>query len=218
VKYKRFMIASLLAPLAVTCNAETSACGDFCRPFYVGATAGYGSTTWSGLVPNNSNQNDAMVLSTPINVEEGGALWGLFAGYEFNSFFALEAGYMRYPVARVNFDPDSLFTFNNDGQTSFYTHTETGSLIGKIMMMIPRTKARAFSSAGVAVVHRWDQLANQRRVTPTFGLGINYNFTEYIMAELGGSYTAGFGQSELNPANDYMPFLYAGYFRLAYRI
>lgn len=215
---RRIIVATLLGALTAPCYAETPACGDYCHPFYAGITGGYGATTWSGLVPNVANQNDAMIMSTPVNVDEGGALWGLFAGYEFIPYFALEASYLRYPNARVHFNPDSLFTFNNDGATSFDTHTETSSLMGKVMLVIPHTKARAYSSAGAAYLHRWDAVSDQHRITPTFGLGVNYNITEHIMTELGGSYTAGYGQSELNPANSYMPFLYAVYLRFAYRL
>jgi hypothetical protein len=38
------------------------------------------------------------------------------------------------------------------------------------------------------------------------------------MAEIAGSYTAGFGESELEPVYDYIPFLYAVVLRIAYRI
>ena len=86
------------------------------------------------------------------------------------------------------------------------------------MLVIPRTAIRAYSSAGAAEVHRWDEVNDNRRVTPTFGLGFNYNFTPHIMGELGANYTAGFGESELNPAEDYMPFLYSAFLRIGYRI
>jgi len=49
------------------------------------------------------------------------------------------------------------------------------------------------------------------------GGGFNYSFTEHLMAEFGFNFTAGYGESELNPANDYVPFLYSGFFSMAYR-
>ena len=61
-------------------------------------------------------------------------------------------------------------------------------------------------------------MTENRRVTPTFALGFNYNLSEHIMAELGANYTAGYGESELNPAKDYVPFLYSAFVQLAYRI
>src|SRR5262245_58450979 len=77
----------------------------FQHPFYVGVLGGYGSTTWDGLVPTEENQNIALSLSTPLMVREGGGVWGLFAGYEFIPFFAIETSYMHYPAATITFDP-----------------------------------------------------------------------------------------------------------------
>ncbi len=208
---------SMLAISFMLATSTNASCDDFCHPFYAGITAGYGSTTWQGLVPSENKRNLAMSMSTPIDVAEGGALWGLFAGYEFSPFFALEGSYNRYPNAKVTFDTESIFTFDNNGMSYFTTHTETLSAIGKIMLMIPHTKIRAYSSAGVAVIHRWDNISDRNRGTPTFGIGANYNLTDHIMAELGGTYTAGYGESEIEPVNDYMPFLYSGFIRLAYR-
>jgi opacity protein-like surface antigen len=187
------------------------------HPFYVGIMGGYGSTTWDRLVPNKDETSIAMSLSTPTSVNEGGAVWGLFTGYEFASFFAVEASYMRYPTAQVYFDETSLFTFENDGRTQFGTNTETTSLMAKFLITIPSTAVRAYSSVGAAGLHRQDSISDRWRISPTFGIGLNYNFTEHVMGEIGISYTDGYGQSELNPAVDYMPFLYAGVIRLAYR-
>jgi hypothetical protein len=213
---QRFILSIILTS-ALASTGALAACEEFCHPFYAGISAGYGSTTWEGLVPSEENQNGAMVMAVPVDVSEGGAVWGLFAGYELIPYFAIEAAYMRYPNAKVTFDPDSIFTFNNEGITYLSTHAESASVMGKIMLVIPHTKIRAYSSAGVAVIHRWDNLNDHNRGTPTFGLGINYNVAEHVMLELGGSYTAGYGESEIEPVNDYMPFLYAAFLRLAYR-
>jgi hypothetical protein len=185
--------------------------------FYAGITGGYGATTWSGLVPPSNKANAALALSTPISVREGGAMWGLFAGYEFIPEFAFEFNYTRYAPATVYFSDDSLFTFENNGRTQFTSQTESVSFAGKFMVIIPRTLIRAYSSVGVAGVHRFDVLENRWRVSPSFGLGVNYNITPHVMGELGTNYTGGYGQSELTPANDYVPFLYSVFFRLAYR-
>jgi hypothetical protein len=190
---------------------------DFRYPIYVGITGGYGATTWEGLVPIKKNQSGAMIMSTPVSVTEGGAVWGVFAGYEFIPYFALEGSYMRYPNAKVSFDEFSIYTFDHDGDTELSTHTETVSLMGKIMLIIPTTRVRAYSSAGVAGSHRWDAISDRWRVTPTFGIGFNYPLTPHIMSEVGASYTAGYGTSELNPAENYMPFLYSVFLRFAYR-
>jgi opacity protein-like surface antigen len=214
---KRLLLFYLLAFSLSSAHAADSTTDKFRYPFYLGVTGGYGSTTWEGLVPTQNNQNAALIISTPTYIEEGGAVWGFFGGYEFLPNFALEGGYLRYPNASVYFSSRSLYSFQNNGQTVLNTHTEELSLVAKIMLFIPHTQVRAYSSFGAAGVHRYDQLADIWRLSPTFGAGLNYNFTPRIMAEIGGSYTGGYGKSELNPAQDYLPFLLSAFLRLAYR-
>ena len=155
-------------------------------------------------------------MSTPIKVTEGGSVWGVMLGYEFTPYFALEASYMDYPEAEIAFDKMSLFSFNHDGIKKFTTETETLNLMGKIMLVLPNTYTRVYSSFGVANLHRNDMLVQNWLLTPTFGVGLNFHLTEHIMSELSGNYTAGFGESQLSPADSYYPFLYALSFRLAY--
>lgn len=207
-------ISTLLICMIASAKEEIQ----FRHPLYLGATGGYGATTWEGLVPSPLNQNMAMKTSTPVMVREGGAVWGVFAGYELSPFFALEANYMRYPKATISFDADSMFAFDNNGVVQLDTSTATISFIGKIMLIIPHTQVRAYSSFGVAEIHRWDDMNENKRASPTFGLGLNYNIYEHVMIELGANYTAGYGESELNPAKDYVPFLYSGFLKLAYRV
>ena len=189
----------------------------FSHPFYAGVTGGYGWTTWQGLVPPESKQNLAMAIFTPESIDESGGLWGLFAGYEFLPYFALEAAYTRYPNAKITFDEESIFTFEHDERTSFITKTETLSLIAKIMMMVPRTDVRIYSGLGLAEMHRCDEINDHWIGTPTFNAGVNYNFTDHIMGEFGANYTAGKGISELSPVDDYFPFIYSIFLRVAYR-
>jgi hypothetical protein len=207
----------LLVVFSGLVNRVEAADDKFRYPFYVGITGGYGSTTWSGLVPPGSKANSALALSTPIRVSEGGAMWGVVGGYEIIPQFAVELSYSRYPTATVYFSKKSLFSYRNKGSLEFTTNTEDYSFVGKLMLIIPRTTVRVFSSAGVASVHRYDRLANRWRASPTFNAGFNYNFTDHLMAELGANYTGGYGESELTPSDDYVPFLYSAFLRLAYR-
>ncbi len=203
-----------LTSFACAKHAMASVSDKFKHPFYVGVTGGYGKTTWEGLV--SKSESAALLLSSPMYVNEGGALWGLFAGYEFFPYFALEAAYMRYPNARVMFDSSSLYTFES-GNTEFTTKTETVSLLAKLMIFIPTTEIRVYSGLGVAEVHRSDSLNTHWTGRPTFGAGANYLFTDRVMGELGGSYTAGNGEVQLNPSQSYFPFLYSVFLRVAYR-
>lgn len=186
------------------------------HPFYLGVSVGYGSTTWEGLVPKDENQNLAISMSTPVEVTEGGAMVSALAGFEVNSYFAIETAYMRFPDATVSFNESSLFSFDNDGLLSFETKTEALSLMGKVMVGIGHTPARLFSSAGIANVHREDALIDNWRISPAFGVGLNYRFRDRLMGEIAGNYIAGYGESQLSPADAYFPFLYAVSFRLMY--
>ena len=207
-------LLSILFFLPTLSQAKTS--NEYKHPLYVGALGGFGSTTWKGLVPSKINQNLALSMSTPIKAQEGGEVWGFLAGYELTPFFALEANYMHFPGADVFFDEQSLFSFNYDGLTRFHTKTETLSLMGKVMLILPDTKIRLFSSAGLANIHRQDMIVDDWNVGPSFGVGLNYPITDHLMGEIGGNYITGYGESQLNPADAYFPFLYAVSIRLAY--
>ena len=205
---------------SLSCLASTE--DDFKRhPLYVGVTGGYGSTTWTGLVPldlSEANEETlAMKLATPVKVDEGGGVWGGFAGFEFIPQFALEASYMHYHDARVIFDELSSFTDKSNGLLEFVTQTETITFMGKFMLFIPRTKLRVYSSIGGAALHRKDMLRNSWRYTPTFGVGLNTNFNPHVMGEIAGNFTAGYGEARMDPTIVYFPFLYSVFARLAYR-
>ena len=215
---KRSLLLLLWASAAFSLEPADVIKDPFRYPLYAGGTGGYGATTWGGLVPSESNQNVAISLSAPTLANEGGAVWGLFAGYEFSPYFAIEANYMRYPDATLTFDEMSLFAFDHDDRITLVTHTDTASLAAKIMLVIPRTTIRAFSSAGVAEVRRTDEINEIWRVTPTFGVGFNYNLNAHTMLEITNNYTAGYGESEINPVKDYVPFLYSVSLKLAYRL
>lgn len=208
-----FILSLLLAPIIPT---AVFAMDLFNHHLYVGILGGAGSTTWEGLVPSKLNQNDAVMMSTPIDVQEGGGVFGALVGYEFSPFFALEANYAQYPRAGVTFDEMSLFTFNNEGLAGFVTDTETLSLMAKIMLLVPKTKVRFYSGAGLVNIHRQDMVLNEWRLGPTFSVGVNYPLTDHLKIEFDTNYAAGYGESQLNPADAYFPFLYSGTFRLAY--
>lgn len=190
----------------------------FPNPFYVGFNLGYGSTTWAGLVPDVEKKSIALSISTPTQVNEGGVVLGGVIGFEFTSVFAIEANYLTYPDATIYYDKASLFAFEHKGQTDLRTETEAASLMGKFMVLIPGTVLRAYSSIGIGNIHRKDGISDTWWITPSFGAGVNVLLTPHIMVELVGNYMAGYGKSEINPIENFIPFLYAGYLRLAYRM
>lgn len=187
------------------------------KKIYAGGVGGIGFTTWRGLVPSEENRNDAMSISTPILAREGGPVWGIFGGYEFTPYFAIEANYMKFPEAVVTFDDDSLFAFEHDGLTKLRSNTQTGSLMAKIMLLIPESPFRLYSAAGIAGVWRDDEINVAHRVSPSFSFGVTLNVSKRLMFEIGSNYTAGYGESEINPANDFIPFVYSFYGKAAFR-
>lgn len=188
------------------------------NPLYFGVGGGYGSTTWAQLVPRLENQNFAMKLSAPIEVTEGGGVYNGVIGFEFARTFAIEANYIHFPAVTINFDSSSLFSFLNDGETSFTTETETINLMAKLMVVLPNERIRIFSGVGVAGLHRRDIMINHWLLNPAFNAGINYQLDNHFLIEFHANITAGYGESQLNPTEVYFPFIYATMIRLIYYI
>ena len=214
---KRVVVGVALLSWYGASLAQDASLDVFKHSLYVGAMGGFGSTTWQGLMPKTSAQNSALSISTPIAVHEGGGVWGGTAGYEFTPCFAVEANYMFFPDATLEFDQDSLFAFDNNDETILHTNTPTGSLSAKVMLVLPRTNMRVFSSAGIASVIRDDVVNRAYRISPVFAFGVNLLVTDRVMVELGSNYTAGYGESEINPVEDFIPFLYSIFLKAALR-
>lgn len=188
------------------------------NPFYIGLDSGVGSTSWDLLVPTNDKQNAAMSVSTPIRVREGGGVYGIFSGYEFTPYFALETSYKRFPKAQIMFDTFSIYAFEHEGCLVLNSNTYAINLLAKLMLKLPKTPLKLYSSFGIAGVHRSDEIRHQLRITPSFGVGFNLSISPHFFLELGSNYTAGYGVAELRPVNHFIPFLYSATLGLAYRI
>ncbi len=180
--------------------------------FYLGGTIAYGQTTW----PELANGHDVIVeASVPKTAQDFGTTCGGFVGYQFDTAFAVEAVYMRYPDSRLTF---KTFTFYYP-ITEMVTRTQVYSLIGKFLFPIANARISAFMHAGIAATHRSDVLAKvTTRVGPTFGVGFMCNASRRVITEFGFEYYVGYGKSERRPVDDYIPFLFSVYFRLGYRI
>lgn len=177
---------------------------------YAGLSIGYGETTWHELATDDILAQ----FSAPKSAHDFGTLWGGFIGYQFGRSFALEATYMRYPNTRIVLDDFSFYY----PLIEFTTRTQAYSLIGKFMIPLANSRFSVFLDAGVGFTHRNDVLAKVTRVSPTFGLGFMANVSRHVITELGFEYYAGYGKSEHIPVKDYVPFLFAVYVRIGYRI
>lgn len=216
-KLKKISFSILTFCFSLSCFADyKTTIEENNHPFYIGVRGGYASTTWANLVPKD--MNEALSTSIPIRVSEGGSAWGFYGGYQVIPTFAVELSYMNYPTANLYFDPDSFFTFQHDGITELRTHTSRIGLLCKFMLAIPHTPLKAFSGFGPAEVHRRDAIVDRWRLSPLFGAGFTLDINPHLTAELGTEYVAGYGLSELDPANHYFPFLYSVFLGVAYRV
>jgi len=212
----RSLAKLLFFPIVLCCLLSNTYAGDalfksFNYPrFYMGGTIAYGETTWREL----TSDDFIVEVSAPKSAVDSGTTWGVFAGYQFDKNFTLEAAYMRYPNALVKFN-DFTFYFP---LTEFVTRTQVSSLNAKFLIPIANARINAFLNAGIAFTHRSDVLAKVTRVAPTFGVGFMGNASRRVITELGFEYYIGYGKAERRPADDYIPFLFGIYFRLGYRI
>lgn len=187
---------------------------DVSRNFYLGAMLGWGTTTWNYLV---DRREFLAQLVTPDRVHEGGMTCGLFAGYQFTSFIALELQYLRCPRAKIYFAPLSWYVVM-DGVSEVNSNTDAYSLAMKVMAPVFHTPIKVFALAGGAMEHRADKLAKRKiNYGGTFGAGLRMPISNRIFAELIFQYYTGYGQTNIIPVYKYMPFIYTVDFSLAYR-
>jgi hypothetical protein len=186
------------------------------KTVYFGVNIGGGYTTWKYLVDTRDAPPDPIDPSTPIAVNEGGPSWGVVAGFDVAKNFAIELQYMQFADSHISFDQNGYDTY---GYYSIVSKTDAYSLSGKFFVPVGnRTHLRAFAAVGVGTVERNDVINKASCVTPYLSSGLDYNFTRHWIVEGGFQYYTGFGASELNPVNDFIPFAWDGYARLAYQL
>ena len=185
------------------------------NPIYLGITLGYGSTTWGSLI--DKNKHSAANVATPIKVHEGGFVYGFYAGYEFSPYFAIETHYTHYQTADVYFLKTSDYYILYKIK-EIRSKTEAYNINAKVMAPFFHTKLRVYADAGAATIHRSDKLARTNwHLGPTFGAGANYLVNSHFMIEAGFQYYTGWGKSQVDPVDNFIPFLYDAQLRLAYR-
>ena len=192
------------------------------RTAYIGVNLGGGSTEWKYLV-DTTDLPGASTGSVPVDVNEGGPSWGVVFGYDVNKNFAIELQYMRFADSNITFDELGYDTY---GYYNFISRTDAYSLSGKFLVPVGTvpTRLRVFAAVGAGMVERHDAvLLNTMTarmlscITPYLSAGANYSFTRHWMLESGFQYYTGFGVSEVNPVNDFIPFAWDAYARVAYQ-
>jgi opacity protein-like surface antigen len=221
--FKKLLLFFPLLALTQCIHAESNPA----YPWYIGFSAGYGATNWSGLIDKTDHDENVQSF-LPQTVSDSGAVFGGFLGYTFTENFALEARYQNFPLTRMTFK--NTFVYKMKDMSS---STNAYSLAAKFIVPIKRSKFSIFSMFGPAYIIRTDALAgdgtmfrgqpgpdkpgSRGRITVLFGAGLNYNISQRWLLALEGSYIAGYGKSSARPINDYIPFLYAMEFKVAYR-
>lgn len=187
------------------------------KTVYIGINVGGGATTWKYLVDKYDPPPNPISATTPSHVDEGGAAWGIVFGFDVSSNFAIEFQYVEFPDSKITFDDFGKVTYMLQSNT-ITSHTEAYSLSGKFYLPVGvNTHLRAFSAVGAGLVKRDDIINEVSCVTPYMSAGLSYNFTRHLISEVGFQYFTGFGASEVLPVQDFVPFAWDAYFRLAYQ-
>lgn len=156
----------------------------FCSNAAIAHTTG----SYAGLQIGQSESNYTAKNQklTPASVEDKGAAWRGFTGYQFNQNFAVEGGYIRY--ATVDFK-NALGT---NGATA-EVEARAADLIGKFIYPL-NAFADIYMKGGLAII-RVDKHANSAAKSagarlsgetvarPTYGVGATYEFYPGIALE-----------------------------------
>lgn len=196
LKIKKSACLGVLAGL-MTASAHAALPGT-----YAGATLGWG-TVHQG---NFANPSFVTVLLGGANKQSGGfndsgAAGRIFGGYQFNQHWAVEMGYSRFSNATANSQYTSTSLF---GATQYYnTHgtikTQALDLVG--IGILPLTNGFNFyGKLGFAYENVKQDLSstvttnnvpavytnnkNNGGFYPTLGLGISYDLTPHLVADL----------------------------------
>lgn len=191
------------------------------HPLYAGISAGYGVADWNSLANHDSNPDNAssVLEGVPDKAADRGLDYGAFIGYTFTPNYALELSYRKFKTVQIYFTEDSTYTppASPNSYPDIRSTTFNFSLVNKIMLPLPDNFS-LFSGLGPSLTYQSNPISKRtQQAGATFAVGANYEITEHFMATLEGDYTTGWGKSEEQPVNHYVPFLYSGDFKLAYR-
>ncbi|MDP1573930.1 MAG: hypothetical protein Q8L78_03225 [Coxiellaceae bacterium] len=223
LKKQRFLA---LLFLFITCVASASDDSyDYLFPsrtVYVGVNVGGGSTEWQYLV-DTTDPDGTTSGTTPTDVSEGGPSWGVVFGYLVGKNFAFELQYMQFANSTITLDGNTYpqvtcsDDFDRTGCSPMVSKTDAYSLSGKLFVPVGKTHMRVFAAVGAGLVQRSDVINHTSSVAPYMSAGLDYNFTRHWILESGFQYYTGFGASEVDPVDDFIPFAWDAYARIAYQ-
>ena len=120
------------------------------HPFYLGLSAGYGSTDWSMMSAKCDAEEGypcTLILeSVPSAAHDSGFVGGVFVGYEVKPSFAIEANYAHFPKATIKFSGLNLYDgLLPPGVTQIESDTDAFYILGKFMTQLSTTPLLKFT-------------------------------------------------------------------------
>lgn len=210
---KSLLVASVVSAGALVSGvvlADSSMSSTYCKPgFYAGVQAGWGQTNYNQedvldqVVTNEGNPSNQdlpqvsssnnVVLSSEVN--DTGISGRIFAGYQFNPYFAVEAGYTQFHKTDFNqswgYQSGRVLTGDLSRYDGEITEHAT-DVVGKLTMPFMYgfggyVKAGAafiaadehvtetyVSSIGSAIPTSTFYTKSYQAVRPTYGIGLDY--------------------------------------------
>jgi opacity protein-like surface antigen len=159
----------------------TSLCSSaFASNFYVGGQAGL---IYDGLDASNNYSSAFQVLQEKSNPLAG----RLFAGYEFNKYFSLEAGYLMTTNTKV-----SDIGFDNKEIAKFKIKEQIADITGKAKWYMG-DKFFVYGKVGAAYINVRDDARTityqvkdekNKNINVLYGLGIGYDITDHVSTDI----------------------------------
>ena len=124
-------------------------------------------------------------LTTSSSLDDHATAWGLFAGYQFNPYFAVEGGYVnlgKFDYSSTVSAPAADTVSGHLGvqgvdaaAVGLLPFGEQWAVYGKAGLLYAKSKLDASSTGAVAVssVEHWD-------TSPLLGAGVNYDLTRKV--------------------------------------
>lgn len=203
---KKLLISAFVAMAALSVGSAAFASSG--NPdIYVGGALGYGDTHWGNFNPIFNNtlfQNATSNIGLPaVSISDTGFGATAYAGYDFNQYLAVQAGYVYFPNAE----------FKVQGFPNVDVKTYGLDLLGKVMVPVAGNLG-LFAEAGPGYLHSSVSVpatiagvigvtgtASTSNVDLVYGFGADYAITPNLVADV--SFTRFSGHSEFD--TDYQP-------------
>ena len=160
--------------------------------FYLGIAGGYGLTGWDDAEGSYLHSADTIISKV---ASEDGFAGRLFAGYDFNRYFAVEAGY-SYFFNKVKFKDGISQEFDK------VKNTQVIDLMGKIKAPVVDGFDLYAKLGADYQMSNFDHAKNRKNFNVAYGAGADYYITSNVIANI--EWLRFNGDSELK-SKDYQP-------------